>query len=151
MYIYIYIRGRGWTKAPDEDGKLLVVADFQQGYRSSRIQPGMKVTRRIASHPAGARLFEISTSIFWPVYPWDGRGGGEHRGAKRTHRSVIRVSESDETVRGRGWIKFGENRVCKNERRKKKEKKKKTGSLRAISILSPRFCGRWWRRCRVIG
>lgn len=108
MCIYIYIRGRGWTKAPDEDGKLLVVADFQQGYRSSRIQPGMKVTRRIASHPAGARLFEISTSIFWPVYPWDGRGGGEHRGAKRTHRSVIRVSESDETVRGRGWIKFGE-------------------------------------------
>ena len=42
----------------------------------------------------------------------DGRGGG-HRGAKRTHRSVIRVSESDETVRGRGRIKFGEFTVWK--------------------------------------
>ena len=56
----------------------------------------------------------------------DGRGGG-HRGAKRTHRSVIRVSESDETVRGRGWIKFGEFTVCKNEKTKKKKKKKKIG------------------------
>lgn len=143
MYTYIHWEGvERKPTTPEEDRKLLVVGDFQQGYRPSRIQPGMKVTRRIASHPAGARLFEIPTSIFWPVYPRDGRGG-EHRGAKRTHRSVIRVSESGETVRGRRWIKFREFTVCKNEKHKKK--KKKTDSYQGLgvtSILYPRFCGR---------